>query len=448
MKKLAIISSYNENCGNASYTHVLKKAFSKYVDVDVIGLDLFLLQSISPAVRKAGDLHVRQICERLRGYDYVNIQFEAGLFGKTTQDVLRRIKWIIDASQAITITMHRVESEKESYYAAVKIGFARRSFKRFRQKRRATRYTTMTGRLVEYCKKTADKKTVLIKVHTRRDRRAIEVVFRNPHTYDYPICFLTDEERDQAWQLDGREAFLERHGFEEGSKVIGLFGYLSAYKGVDTAIKALARLPKEYKLGLFGSQHPQSVKRNEIVDPYIEDLIELMDEIDGRNVMSEMAEDFAKSKDGSKDFATEFFKHVILQKVKAPDFAAVSERVRFVGGLPDPEFIKALRLCDVAVLPYLETGQGMSGVIVLSLEAGAKMLCANNISFMETARYFPNSFSSFDIGNYVELAQKIEWVVSNREVADFKENRDKARERYNIDASVRLQLEKFGCQIQ
>ena len=30
MKKLAIISTYNESCGNASYTEVLRKEFSKY----------------------------------------------------------------------------------------------------------------------------------------------------------------------------------------------------------------------------------------------------------------------------------------------------------------------------------------------------------------------------------------------------------------------------------
>ena len=29
MKKLAIISTYNESCGNASYTEVLRKEFSK-----------------------------------------------------------------------------------------------------------------------------------------------------------------------------------------------------------------------------------------------------------------------------------------------------------------------------------------------------------------------------------------------------------------------------------
>ena len=28
MKKLAIISTYNESCGNASYTEVLRKEFS------------------------------------------------------------------------------------------------------------------------------------------------------------------------------------------------------------------------------------------------------------------------------------------------------------------------------------------------------------------------------------------------------------------------------------
>ncbi len=62
--------------------------------------------------------------------------------------------------------------------------------------------------------------------------------------------------------------------FPQGAKVIGLFGYISNYKGIETAISALAELPKNYVLALFGSQHPQSVKLDTPIDAYLESLIE------------------------------------------------------------------------------------------------------------------------------------------------------------------------------
>lgn len=445
MKRLAIISSYNESCGNASYTHVLKNGFSRYVEVDVIPLDLFLLQSSGKMLRRAGDRHIQEICEKIKAYDYVNIQFEAGLFGKRVSDMYGRVRKIIDAAPNITITMHRVEAETDTLASAVKAGFIAKRYKRFKQRRGAGIHAKMTSELVRYCRSQAERKNVVIKVHTRRDRRMVEQAFNNPNVYDYPIVFLNEEERSAAWQHADRTRFLAKHDFAPGDKVVGLFGFLSSYKGVDTAIRALSLLPDNYKLGLFGSQHPQSVKRNETVDPYLDELFELMEDIDSSNYIARTVRDLnGDENDKPGDIVNQMVSRFIEISGRVESTVPVGNRVRFIGGLPDPEFIEALRLCDAVVLPYLETGQGMSGVIVLSLEAGAKMICSNNHSFRETSRYFRDCYMNFDIGNHHELAQKIEWVIRNGDIAECKVSRDQAFERYNIDASVRLQLEKFG----
>lgn len=42
--RLGIISSYNEACGNASYTKALVSAFSDHFDVSVISLNVDLLR--------------------------------------------------------------------------------------------------------------------------------------------------------------------------------------------------------------------------------------------------------------------------------------------------------------------------------------------------------------------------------------------------------------------
>ena len=81
----------------------------------------------------------------------------------------------------------------------------------------------------------------------------------------------------------------------------------------------------------------------------------------------------------------------------------------------------------------------MSGVIALAIECGANLFCARNKSFAEVTRYYGEAFVSFDIGNYVELAQKIVRGGNRYEV-----ERDRVLARYNLQTNVALHLEKLG----
>ena len=112
MKKLAIISSYNESCGNASYTEVLRREFAKYYEVDVLSLQLDVLSSNASNIRKIAEEHIDELAKSLKNYDYVNIQFEAGLYGNNKKDILRRVKKLIEASNNLIVTMHRVDLPK------------------------------------------------------------------------------------------------------------------------------------------------------------------------------------------------------------------------------------------------------------------------------------------------------------------------------------------------
>ena len=87
MKKLAIISSYNESCGNASYTEVLRQGFSEYYEVAVFPLQLDILGSNASNIKKIADEHIEDLAKSLKNYDYVNIQFEAGLYGNNKKDI-------------------------------------------------------------------------------------------------------------------------------------------------------------------------------------------------------------------------------------------------------------------------------------------------------------------------------------------------------------------------
>src|SRR3569832_1265615 len=77
-ERLAIVSSYDELCGNASYTKVLEQELSKFYDVTVLSLDVELLRQKR---NKQALHHIKTLSEQLKEYDCVNFQLEAGLYG-------------------------------------------------------------------------------------------------------------------------------------------------------------------------------------------------------------------------------------------------------------------------------------------------------------------------------------------------------------------------------
>jgi hypothetical protein len=113
-------------------------------------------------------------------------------------------------------------------------------------------------------------------------------------------------------------------------------------------------------------------------------------------------------------------------------------RLRFIGNVDDNEFTFLLRNVDAVVLPYIEVGQSMSGIVALAVESGARLFCSNNLSFAEVRRYYGDAFGRFDIGNHIEIAQKVlfdntDWTIQRAEVY----------KNYNIASLVRLHRDIF-----
>ncbi len=425
-KKLAIISTYNENCGNASYTHVLKVAFSEIFDVDVIPLDLFLLQKPQPFINIHADAHIKSICAKLKNYDYVNIQFEAGLYGATAGAILRRMKWLIDAAPNLILTMHRVDvaettSLLEAIGKSVRALRAGPLFHHFRNKE----FSVLYHNIVLHCKEQSARKNVWIKVHAKREHRVIRDVFRFKNVIHYPLAFLNKEEQKKVKALPKAD-LAARFGLPQGSKLFGVFGYISNYKGIETAIKTVAQLPTDWHLVIAGSQHPQSIKAYKDVDPYLESILNLI-----------ANEDAERERKLAKLARVNHY----LEKTEVVDerlTKPITDRIKFIGSLDDDDFVHVLRDIDAVVLPYIEVGQSMSGVIVLAMEAGGRVLGANNLSFAETRKYFGDTFERFDIGNHIELAQRLQAEPLEVEAA-----RTAIFETYNIRNSVALQAQVF-----
>ena len=389
-KRLAIVCSYNESCGNASYAHVLRNKFSEYVHCDVIPLDLFLLQKSSPAFQQAGDRHIAEIAARLSGYDYVNIQFEVGLYGAKDSDVLRRLKMLLDACRSVVITMHRINPPTfhlprvlwqfgETFVAGHPIVATRALLAEIFYMRPAAR---LYSRIIEACRQRSRSTNVSILVHTKRERRIVREIYRFDNVVDFPITFLTEDQRRDVLEKTDVEAFRRRHGIAPGAKVIGAFGFISSYKGYETLIHALKELPEDYHLYLFGGQHPASVAENVPLDPYIESLVELIKEKNDEVV------------------------------VDARRRLMPYGRGRITPADTSPEMAKKMEGALSRLLSY---------------------------DLAEVMKYYGEVFVSFDIGNYVELAQKIQ-RGGNR----FEEARNHALATYNLQTNVALHLEKMG----
>lgn len=393
--RLGIISSYNEACGNASYTKALVAAFSNHFDVSVISLNTDLLRKKDS---KSANVYIKNICKDLKNYDYVNIQFEAGLFGSSTALIWKRFSAIISACKKIVLTMHRYDPIQELPNLAF-IGkcLLKRNikllFSSYLKALAGNYYASLYHQIIKLCKKN----NIPIIVHTQRDRNLIAIKYEYRAVFDHPLCFHTQEYIESLAKTATKKNFCKAYNLNEDKFYIGIFGFINKYKGHKTVIRALSYLPSNYEVLIFGGQHPHTIQNNESINEYVHSLMGLI-------------------------------KHCNFQN-----------RVKFCGMLNDESFLKALVACDFNVLPYLEVNQGGSAIASLSLETNSNTIFSQNLAFFELAKYAPNCFKMFTIGNFIELAH----AIMSYEKTDYCSHLMEYHKRYNINTSINLYKQLF-----
>jgi glycosyltransferase involved in cell wall biosynthesis len=409
MKKpsLAIISTYDDLCGIASYVKAIEHSLSEYFDVTILNLAVGLQND-----RIAFDKHIEEISEKLTRYDVVNLHFESALFGQTGREITKRLDKIMQASKKLIFTSHRLD---------VGVGLNRYSlFNKLKKFQFLSllheigawykaRY--ITSHIIATLKKRPSCAPYHIIVHRKLDAMRLKYVFG----YDtdtvlaYPLVFFV-KEKLTAYQKDfDCRSWREKHGIPLDKKVIGVFGFLGQYKGHMTALKALAHLPQDFCLMIAGGQHPAAITTTNI-DPTITELLSAL--TDPNNTT------FSPS-----------------EKIQ------LLARVFFLGSqTTDDEMVAAVCATDYVLLPYFEVGLNASGIASMALELNKKMILSRTIAFIELDKFFPKSFESFDIGNFLELKTK----VLNYDESTL-ENRKTTRLAYNAEGLAQHYLTLYQC---
>jgi glycosyltransferase involved in cell wall biosynthesis len=370
MKKIAIISSYDEGCGNAYFTKVLVNSISNdTTEVKCFGLNLNLTQSISSDIRKKANLHIDDICMQIADYDGVNIQLEAGLYGTMPKDIISRLKKLSSANPNTSITLHspRLMMESSSNREVIKLLF---KFKLLSACRKIldNRLKFIPIELNHQLVKFFIKKNLNLIVHTQRAKNQIENLFDyKSNVYVHPLKIVPTNHETSTSIL---KSIKNKYNLSSTDKIVGMFGFINEYKGHTLALKALSLLPDNYKLLFFGKQHPQTIRSNALVDKYLDKL-----------------------------------QVEILKNKKLRD------RVYFMGEYDTPDFINLAGSVDFCWLPYVENGQDGSGIASICFDVSSRILCSSSFAFDELLKLEPNhdGYNRFDIGNAVELASKTQF---------------------------------------
>lgn len=397
MIKVCIVSSYHISCGIAQYVEHIEPELRKLegIEFTIYPLPVSLTRSKTKVAQKIVKQKYESLARQLKQFDVTVVQWEPGLYGISPLEITRHIKKIISASKRVLFVHHTVPDINKTFswlslnplkiLRSVRDNYVFDSiFKIFRKEPHKFRHI----------------------VQTRREKNNFELMgIPGDKIGVMPLAFLSEEGLTQIKvnfdQIKSNVA--ERIDVEswDDLKLVGCFGFLSPYKGIETAIEAIARLPSNYHLIIVGGLHPQALVNNTIEQPYLQKLLS---------------------------------NKVFLPKTKKKRYndkmSKVAKRIHFLGALDNKDFIEVMAVCDCVVLPYAEVGQTSSGPASFALDMGKSLYCTHNKCFSELNKFSPGSLEMFEVGNALELAEKIKLNLGNRESAV--KAKELYQQRYNL----------------
>ncbi|MBV9152572.1 MAG: hypothetical protein JO204_12430 [Alphaproteobacteria bacterium] len=400
-ERLAIVVTGGKLCGVAAYAAALRRQLSELFDVTVFELDQYLLRSTNRSVRSLADEHIREICKQIASFDAVNLQLEYGTLGQQGVDIYRRFCWLTAAAPRLSVTFHTLLTPPRFDHGAfMKALLALQWSTAARIHAGYRRHRMLSCGIADHLHRLQRSKQVSAIVHNRRDFSDAKYLYGFENVFEHPLAFLTETEVDAVLTCASRSALPMVEALPAEAVLIGVFGFLNEYKGFGTAIEALHHLPPNYHLLIFGGIHPNEITARQQIHPYISSLFNAA--YIGKTVYDQLS----LSRGQTAPALTLGSEHGLSQLL-AGHPRDLSGRIHFMGALGDHEFLTGMAVCDAVLFPYLEVGQSASGPISQALELGCRIIASRTHAFLEFAEYHRGAIELFDIGNYLELAERI-----------------------------------------
>lgn len=413
--KIGIVSTFGEAEANGSYSCILEKEFKKQGhDVKRYELTFDVMANASSSIRQYADDIIHKYAQDLKTCDYVSIQYEAGLFGASLDDIIRRVLELLNAckDKCFSVTFHRIELNSPIvpprivYEKVKKKGLDRLLCKlkiRPKEYRRIEinpplSYDMMSRTLL---KKIIEKNGLAI-VHNKRDELKIKGEFPGIDVVSHPLNYYRPDEIDALRASFDKAAFKSDFGITENDNTVavGVLGSFHPWKDFKTVINALSLLDEKYHLYIFGGAHKLSYTAS---PNGLDSIKELQSVIKDLNL---------------------------------------TDRVHFKGLLPkDSDLMRAFLFCDYVIMPYLEIGEMASAAMGSALELSKHVFASRNCCFDELKKFSGEAFFQFDMGNYMELADKIKNLPQEKEIL---ENRNNYLKKNNISKTIRIYLQKIS----
>jgi glycosyltransferase involved in cell wall biosynthesis len=392
--KYGVVSSVSESCGNAAFTQIILDSLNNSgVDAVGIALNLDLTQSSDPNLVKLADDHIGEIAKSLVSLDGINIQYEPGLYGPSSSLIYKRLKTLLEANSNVVVTIHSLRlftSKREPLLRQTLKYLVRMQFRSAVGYAATVRNSRNVAKQNRRCVDLFVKHNAKIIVHTRKSQNLLQKFWNYDQVFAHPLKFV-----DASDVTSNREDWLERLGLSHTDRLIGIFGYVSKYKGHDVALEALDKLPPQFKLVIAGRQHPQTLQEHMDIDAYLKVLLENIEK---------------KSKKSSNP---------------------LNKRIIFLNELSDEALINLAASVDYSWLPYMEVGQDGSGIASILFDVSPRVIASNAKSFDELISLEPGyRCERFDVGNYLELASKTLRYEEYRNLQNLNYSLDSQRELY------------------
>lgn len=413
---MALLTTWDEVCGIAHYAYFLKRALDPHFDITVFPTPRSVFMQISdPDEERAADQFAADLQKKISGFDYVNVQYEPGILGRTMARSADRLITIISGAKNLVVTFHAVARlERGSFKEHLQLWLRGRPH---RSIIKLTRYMGLRwswGKIYRYLTKMSERTSVGIITHTKRDARFLSIKMPRLPVFDVPLIFIDDAYRAEMqtrYSSTILKTLLPKPS--QDTRYIGCFGFYSEYKGFETAIETLRHLPKNYELLLFSSLHESTLGPEQRRSEYLQRLIDL------------------------------------TKKRSSESAASLMHRVHFLGAVPDDDLILGMMVCDAVLFPYINSNHTASGPTAIALDLGRRVFASRNIQFIELAKYRGAVFEFCDLSNPMEYAQKIIRMTQDREDCVIDGIRivkyPPVKQTYTPKQSAETYLRAFGC---